>query len=294
MPVDNRAVAAVEKCDADVVSIMRRRANSCTHSCVITVRTAQDARSSWSSTRMPSLLPKHIRQVQAEQELRLDGAPGRHRLQTHDEARLPRKAFFEQAVAAIKAGQVGKVSQVYTNTTVFNTETPAGNLKSRHLELHQRRRLTGSTGWKSRPGTRWRRAPDPGPVLGKVTGRSELFSKAFKRKGRRKKWRFQPLPAAVPGLPRGAKARLPVHAVGASRCTGALKGLAESLCATCSTTACADPWQERRPGDHGLGQVRPRPGPALATTGHEPTAGTGHRGPRAAGSLKESLRAWSG
>src|ERR1700755_1920937 len=68
------------------------------------------------------LLPKHIDKFKPNKNfawmVHLDGIGDRH-----DEA-VSKKGVFDQAVAAIKLAKA-KGFTVYTNTTVFNTDTPA-------------------------------------------------------------------------------------------------------------------------------------------------------------------------
>jgi len=127
------------------------------------------------------LLPKHIDKFKPNKNfawmVHLDGIGERH-----DEA-VSKEGVFDQAVAAIKLAKA-KGFQVYTNTTVFNTETPQDliatldyindELKVDRLEIA--------------PGFAYEKAPDQDRFLG-VAQTRELFSKAF-AEGRRKKWRF--------------------------------------------------------------------------------------------------------
>ena len=126
-------------------------------------------------------LPKHIDKFKPNKNfawmVHLDGIGDRH-----DEA-VAKKGVFVQAVEAIKLAK-SKGFAVYTNTTVFNTDTPQDlidtlnyindDLKVDRLEIA--------------PGYAYGKAPDQDRFLG-VTQTRELFSKAF-AEGRRKKWRF--------------------------------------------------------------------------------------------------------
>ena len=127
------------------------------------------------------LLPKHIDKFKPNKNfawmVHLDGIGARH-----DEA-VSKEGVFEQAVTAIKlAKQRG--FQVYTNTTVFNTETPQDLIAT----LDYINDELGVDRLEIAPGYAYGKAPDQDRFLG-VTQTRELFSKAF-ADGRRKKWRL--------------------------------------------------------------------------------------------------------
>src|SRR6201999_120253 len=107
----------------------------------------------------------------------LDGVGARH-----DEA-VSKEGVFEQAVTATKLAKE-KGFQVYTNTTVFNTETPADLIET----LDYINDELGVDRLEIAPGYAYDKAPDQDRFLG-VAQTRELFSKAF-AEGRRKKWRF--------------------------------------------------------------------------------------------------------
>ncbi len=121
MPVE-QAVAAVEECGALMVSMLLAQSRSCNG------RSTGSHPNCSSGKKFPLsfctnaiLLPKHIDKFKPNKNfawmVHLDGIGERH-----DEA-VSKEGVFEQAVAAIKLAKQ-KGFQVYTNTTVFNTETP--------------------------------------------------------------------------------------------------------------------------------------------------------------------------
>jgi hopanoid biosynthesis associated radical SAM protein HpnH len=179
MPVD-QALAAVEECGAPMVSIAGGEPLMHPQIHVITQELLKRKKFVVLCTNAV-LLPKHIDKFKPNKNfawmVHLDGIGERH-----DEA-VSKKGVFDQAVTAIKLAKE-KGFQVYTNTTVFNTETPADlidtlnfindELKVDRLEIA--------------PGYAYGKAPDQDRFLG-VTQTRELFSKAF-ADGRRKKWRF--------------------------------------------------------------------------------------------------------
>lgn len=127
------------------------------------------------------LLPKHLHKFTPNKNfawmVHIDGLRERH-----DEA-VSKEGVFDKAVAAIRQAKAAGF-QVYTNTTVFNTDTPQNvidvlnflndDLKVDRMEIS--------------PGYAYEKAPDQDRFLG-VAQTRELFSKAF-ADGRRKKWRF--------------------------------------------------------------------------------------------------------
>jgi hopanoid biosynthesis associated radical SAM protein HpnH len=127
------------------------------------------------------LLPKHIDKFTPSKNfawmVHLDGLGERH-----DDA-VAKEGVFEQAVAAIKLAKE-KGFQVYTNTTVFNTDTPQTLIETMEYlndELKVDRMQVA-------PGYAYEKAPSQDRFLG-VQQTRELFSKAF-ADGRRKKWRL--------------------------------------------------------------------------------------------------------
>jgi len=127
------------------------------------------------------LLPKHIDKFKPNKNfawmVHLDGIG-----EKHDEA-VSKVGVFDQAVTAIKLAKE-KGFQVYTNTTVFNTETPQDLIDT----LDYINDELGVDRLEIAPGYAYSKAPDQDRFLG-VTQTRELFSKAF-AEGRRKKWRF--------------------------------------------------------------------------------------------------------
>ncbi|MCL2732778.1 MAG: adenosyl-hopene transferase HpnH, partial [Actinomycetia bacterium] len=89
---------------------------------------------------------------------------------------------FDQAVEAIKLAK-SKGFQVYTNTTVFNTDTPADLIETMDFIND-----LGVDRQQIAPGYAYDKAPEQDKFLGVKQSR-ELFSKAF-ADGNRKKWRL--------------------------------------------------------------------------------------------------------
>jgi hopanoid biosynthesis associated radical SAM protein HpnH len=99
----------------------------------------------------------------------------------HDEA-VSKKGVFDQAVAAIRAAKEAGFA-VYTNTTVFSTDSPQTvidvlNYLNDELKVDR---------MEIAPGYAYEKAPDQDRFLG-VSQTRELFSKAFAQG--RKRWRF--------------------------------------------------------------------------------------------------------
>src|ERR1700751_767422 len=119
MPVD-QAVAAVEECGAPMVSIAGGEPLMHPQIHVIAEELLKRKKFVVLCTNAV-LLPKHIHKFKPNKNfawmVHLDGVGARL-----DEA-VSKEGVFEQAVTAIKLAKE-KGFQVYTNTTVFNTETP--------------------------------------------------------------------------------------------------------------------------------------------------------------------------
>jgi hopanoid biosynthesis associated radical SAM protein HpnH len=179
MPVE-QAVAAVEECGAPMVSIAGGEPLMHPQVHVITEELLKRKKFVVLCTNAV-LLPKHIDKFKPNKNfawmVHLDGVGERH-----DQA-VAKEGVFDQAVEAIKLAK-SKGFQVYTNTTVFNNDSPQDvidtlnfindELKVDRLEIA--------------PGYAYSKAPEQDKFLG-VTQTRELFSKAF-AEGRRKKWRF--------------------------------------------------------------------------------------------------------
>ena len=179
MPVE-QAVAAVEECGAPMVSIAGGEPLMHPKIHVITEELLKRKKFVVLCTNAV-LLPKHIHKFKPNKNfawmVHLDGVGERH-----DEA-VSKEGVFEQAVTAIKLAKE-KGFQVYTNTTVFNTETPADLIET----LDYINDELGVDRLEIAPGYAYDKAPDQDRFLG-VAQTRELFSKAF-AEGRRKKWRF--------------------------------------------------------------------------------------------------------
>jgi len=256
-----QAVAAVEECGAPMVSIAGGEPLMHPKIHEITAELLKRKKFVVLCTNAV-FLPKHIDKFKPNKNfawmVHLDGVGAKH-----DEA-VAKEGVFDQAVEAIKLAK-SKGFAVYTNTTVFNTDTPQDlidtlnyindELKVDRLEIA--------------PGYAYAKAPDQDRFLG-VTQTRELFSKAF-ADGRRKKWRFNHSPLYLDFLGQG---RLPVHPVGCAAVHAA--GLAAPLLPDGRRLRRHLEGTDR--GDR-LGQVRPRQGPALRQL-HGPLRLRAHRGPR--------------
>ncbi len=179
MPVE-QAIAAVEECGAPMVSIAGGEPLMHPQVHVIAEELLKRKKFVVLCTNA-ILLPKHIDKFKPNKNfawmVHLDGIGDKH-----DEA-VSKEGVFEQAVTAIKLAKA-KGFQVYTNTTVFNTETPADLIAT----LDYINDELGVDRLEIAPGYAYEKAPDQDRFLG-VQQTRELFSKAF-ADGRRKKWRF--------------------------------------------------------------------------------------------------------
>ena len=104
----------------------------------------------------------------------------------HDES-VCKDGVFDQAVEAIKLAQAAGF-RVMTNTTFFNTDTPADVIDV----LDYLNDELGVDNMQISPGYAYEKAPDQEHFLG-VEQTRELFSEAFDD-GRRKKWRLNHSP----------------------------------------------------------------------------------------------------
>ena len=179
MPVE-QAIAAVEECGAPMVSIAG--GEPLMHPKVHEIAAELLKRKKFVVLCTNAiLLPKHIHKFKPNKNfawmVHLDGVGERH-----DEA-VSKEGVFEQAVAAIKLAKE-KGFQVYTNTTVFNTDSPETLIETMNYlndELKVDRMQVA-------PGYAYGKAPDQDRFLG-VTQTRELFSKTFAA-GNRKRWRL--------------------------------------------------------------------------------------------------------
>jgi hopanoid biosynthesis associated radical SAM protein HpnH len=179
MPVE-QAVAAVEECGAPMVSIAGGEPLMHPQVHVITEELLKRKKFVVLCTNAV-LLPKHIDKFKPDKNfawmVHLDGIG-----EKHDQA-VSKEGVFEQAVAAIKLAKQ-KGFQVYTNTTVFNTDTAQDLIAT----LDYINDELGVDRLEIAPGYAYGKAPDQDRFLG-VTQTRELFSEAF-ADGRRRKWRF--------------------------------------------------------------------------------------------------------
>ena len=131
------------------------------------------------------LLPKHIDKFAPHRNfawmVHIDGMRDRH-----DES-VRKVGVFDQAVAAIKEAKA-RGFKVMTNTTVFDTDTPADVIEL----LDYLNDDLGVDNMQISPGYAYERAPDQEHWLGTEQTRA-LFQKAF-GEGRRKKWRLNHSP----------------------------------------------------------------------------------------------------
>jgi hopanoid biosynthesis associated radical SAM protein HpnH len=131
------------------------------------------------------LLPKHLHKFKPHPNfawmVHIDGLRERH------DASVNKVGGFDAAVAAVRAAQAAGF-RVNTNTTFFDTDTPAdvvGVLDYLNDEL-------GVDNMQISPAYAYEKAPDQEHWLG-VEQTRELFRKAF-ADGRRKKWRLNHSP----------------------------------------------------------------------------------------------------
>src|ERR671929_1510833 len=149
------------------------------------------------------LLPRHLHRFTPHKDfawmVHIDGLRERH------DASVCKDGVFDQAVAAIRQAQAAGF-RVMTNTTFFDTDTPADVIDV----LDYLNDELGVDNMQISPGYAYERAPDQEHFLG-VEQTRELFKKAFDG-GRRKKWRLHPPPtfldffegrADLPCTPRG-------------------------------------------------------------------------------------------
>ena len=179
MPV-GQAIAAVEECGAPMVSLAGGEPLMHPQIDVITRELLSRRRFVVLCTNA-LLLPKHMHKFTPHRNfawmVHIDGLAERH-----DES-VAKAGVFDQAVAAIRAAKEAGFA-VYTNTTVFNTDSPQNVIDV----LDYLNDELGVDRMQVAPGYAYQKAPDQERFLG-VTETRELFSKAF-ADGRRKRWRL--------------------------------------------------------------------------------------------------------
>jgi hopanoid biosynthesis associated radical SAM protein HpnH len=179
MPVE-QAIAAVEECGAPMVSLAGGEPLMHPQIDVITKELLKRRRFVVLCTNA-LLLPKHMHKFTPHRNfawmVHIDGLAERH-----DES-VAKDGVFDQAVAAIRAAKEAGFA-VYTNTTVFNTDSPQTVIDV----LDYLNDELGVDRMQIAPGYAYQKAPDQERFLG-VTETRELFSKAF-ADGRRKRWRL--------------------------------------------------------------------------------------------------------
>jgi hopanoid biosynthesis associated radical SAM protein HpnH len=179
MPVE-QAIAAVEECGAPMVSLAGGEPLMHPQIDVITRELLNRRRFVVLCTNA-LLLPKHMHKFTPHRNfawmVHIDGLAERH-----DES-VAKAGVFDRAVAAIRAAKEAGFA-VYTNTTVFNTDSPQNVIDV----LDYLNDELGVDRMQIAPGYAYQKAPDQERFLG-VTETRELFSKAF-ADGRRKRWRL--------------------------------------------------------------------------------------------------------
>jgi len=179
MPVE-QALAAVAECGAPMVSIAGGEPLMHPQIDVLTAELLKRRKFVVLCTNAV-LMRKHLHKFTPDKNfawmVHIDGLGDRH-----DEA-VAKQGVFDQAVDAIRAAKQAGFA-VYTNTTVFNTDSPQtvidvldflnDELKVDRMEIA--------------PAYAYEKAPDQDRFLG-VEQTRELFSKAF-ADGGRKRWRF--------------------------------------------------------------------------------------------------------
>jgi hopanoid biosynthesis associated radical SAM protein HpnH len=179
MPVE-QAIAAVEECGAPMVSLAGGEPLMHPQIDVITRELLNRKRFVVLCTNA-LLLPKHMHKFTPHRNfawmVHIDGLAERH-----DES-VAKAGVFDQAVAAIRAAKEAGFA-VYTNTTVFNTDSPQSVIDV----LDYLNDELGVDRMQVAPGYAYQKAPDQDRFLG-VAETRELFSKAF-ADGRRKHWRL--------------------------------------------------------------------------------------------------------
>jgi hopanoid biosynthesis associated radical SAM protein HpnH len=131
------------------------------------------------------LLPKHLHRFKPHRDftwvIHIDGLRERH-----DES-VCKDGVFDQAIAAVRQAQAAGF-RVATNTTFFNTDTPATVVEV----LNYLNDELGVDNMQISPGYAYSKAPDQDHFLG-VQQTRELFRTAFSE-NRRKKWRLNHSP----------------------------------------------------------------------------------------------------
>jgi hopanoid biosynthesis associated radical SAM protein HpnH len=179
MPVE-QALAAVEECGAPMVSLAGGEPLMHPQIDVLAAELLKRRKFVVLCTNA-LLMNKHLHRFTPHRNfawiVHIDGLRDRH-----DET-VAKSGVFDQAVAAIRAAKQAGFA-VYTNTTVFNTDSPqtvTDVLDYLNDEL-------GVDRMQIAPAYAYQKAPDQDRFLG-VTETRELFSKAFAG-GRRKRWRL--------------------------------------------------------------------------------------------------------
>ena len=208
------------------------------------------------------LLPRHIGKFKPDKNfawmVHLDGIGARDTTKPS-----PRKVSSSRPYTAIKLAKQ-KGFQVYTNTTVFNTETPQDLIAT----LDYINDELGVDRLEIAPGYAYGKAPDQDRFLG-VTQTRELFSRAF-ADGRRKKWRFNHSQLYLDFLEGHATSSA---RRGASRCTASRAGRSPATCLMTATRRRGrNSWRRRTGTPSAAARTR-------AATTAWPTAATSRRGP---------------
>jgi hopanoid biosynthesis associated radical SAM protein HpnH len=179
MPV-GQALAAVDECGAPMVAISGGEPLMHPEIGVLTAELLKRKKFVVLCTNA-LLMNKHMHKFRPHRNfawmVHIDGLGDRH-----DET-VSKSGVFDEAVTAIRAAKQAGFA-VYTNTTVFNTDSPQtvtdilsylnDDLKVDRMQIA--------------PGYAYEKAPDQDRFLG-VSQTRELFSKAF-ADGRRRRWRF--------------------------------------------------------------------------------------------------------
>src|SRR3982751_3726320 len=183
MPVE-QAVAAVEECDAPIVSIaggeplMHPQIDEIVRQLLARKRIVLLCTNA-------VLMPKHLHKFTPHRNfswmVHIDGLRERH-----DES-VCKDGVFDEAVEAIEQAKAAGF-RVMTNTTFFDTDTPQDVIDV----LDYLNDELGVDNMQISPGYAYEKAPDQEHWLG-VEQTRELFRKAFDG-GRRKKWRLNHSP----------------------------------------------------------------------------------------------------
>jgi hopanoid biosynthesis associated radical SAM protein HpnH len=183
MPVE-QAVAAVEECEAPIVSIAGGEPLMHPQIDEI-VRQLLDRDRIVLLCTNAVLLPKHLKRFTPHRNfswmVHIDGLQERH------DQSVCKDGVFDQAVAAVRLAQAAGF-RVMTNTTFFSTDTPNDVIDV----LNYLNDELGVDNMQISPGYAYDKAPDQDHFLGVEQSRA-LFAEAF-ADGRRKKWRLNHSP----------------------------------------------------------------------------------------------------